>query len=214
MAEFGEDFFDDPFADDGHASIDDSFHGLGSQDGSGIASEIEPTPSSAESASSSSVSSAAPAATDQPAVTGQPAANGDGAQTANGPVAQGTGNLERMMESVLTAMLGTQEMFKAAMENRQTRSRKVYVPMPEKFDGRVGDYIDNWIDQFQTWFNHRERSEQVAVDDRERIEIAIQDCNTEVSLALRNHETRVARWTTWDSFARHMRTYASQESGF
>jgi hypothetical protein len=105
MTDFGEDFFDDPFADDGPASIDE-FHGFGSQDSTGLASgSIEPTPSSF------SVSNAAPVATS------------DDAQPANGPAAGTRGkNLEKMMETVLAAMLGTQEMFKATMENRQTRS--------------------------------------------------------------------------------------------
>jgi hypothetical protein len=31
--------------------------------------------------------------------------------------------------------------------------------MPDKFTGKVGDYIDSWLKQFETWFHQREMTE-------------------------------------------------------
>lgn len=42
--------------------------------------------------------------------------------------------------------------------NRDLRG-KVYVSILSKFDGKLGNYIENWLDQFQTWFLHQEREE-------------------------------------------------------
>jgi hypothetical protein len=41
--------------------------------------------------------------------------------------------------------------------------------MESKFNGKVGDYIENWLEQFQTWFTHRERVEGAPVDDAESL---------------------------------------------
>jgi hypothetical protein len=75
--------------------------------------------------------------------------------------------------------------------------------------------IENWLEQFQTWFLQRERVEQAPVDDREKIETAMQSCEPDVSVALQNHQRQVAEFSTWESFSRHMKaTYGSQETGF
>ena len=46
------------------------------------------------------------------------------------------------MGTAITALLESNRMIKASLLNRETRRHKVYVPMLDKFDGKVGDYID------------------------------------------------------------------------
>jgi hypothetical protein len=36
----------------------------------------------------------------------------------------------------------------AMMANRPGHGRKVSLPVPSKFNGNIGDYIDNWNDQY------------------------------------------------------------------
>ena len=59
----------------------------------------------------------------------------------------------------------------------------MYVPMPEKFDGKVEDFIEAWLEQFQTWFRHREQVEGT-VEARTCIETAIQNTKPGISLDL------------------------------
>jgi hypothetical protein len=44
--------------------------------------------------------------------------------------------------------------------------------MPEKFNGKVSDFIETWLKQFETWFRHQEQIEG-PVDDRIHIKTAI-----------------------------------------
>jgi len=46
------------------------------------------------------------------------------------------------MGTAITELLESNRMIKASLLNRETRRHKVYVPMLDKFDGKVGDYID------------------------------------------------------------------------
>ena len=86
--------------------------------------------------------------------------------------------------------------------------------MPDKFDGKVGDFVDSWLEQFQTWFAHREKVEG-PVDTRTRIETAIQNTRGDISLLLTKHEADYAEFPTWESFAQFMRSsYGSKECGF
>src|SRR5947199_8975947 len=55
----------------------------------------------------------------------------------------------------LAALLESNRLMQAKLSQRETKRRKVYVPMPEKFNGRVGDFIEAWLEQFKTWFHHR-----------------------------------------------------------
>jgi len=57
-----------------------------------------------------------------------------------------------LMGTAITALLESNRMIQASLLNCETRRHKVYVPMPDKFDGKVGDYIDGWLEQFETWF--------------------------------------------------------------
>jgi len=116
--------------------------------------------------------------------------------------------------TIVEAMVQSQQMFQAAVLNRDTRHRKVYVSMPDKFDGKIGDYIDGWLEQFQTWFAHREKVEG-PVDPRTRIETAIQNTHGDISLLLSKHKADYAEFPTWESFANFMKaSYGSKESGF
>ena len=120
----------------------------------------------------------------------------------------------RQVGNILEAILESNRMFMAALVNRDTRRKKVYVPMPDKFDGKVGDFVDSWLEQFQTWFAHCEKVEG-PVDTRTRIETAIQNTRGDISLLLTKHEADYAEFPTWESFAQFMRSsYGSKESGF
>jgi hypothetical protein len=64
--------------------------------------------------------------------------------------------------------------------------------------------------------SHAQRVEGAPIDDCERVDTAMQCCEADVSVGLRNHcDTLGARWATWESFSRHMKaTYGSQDTGF
>ena len=116
--------------------------------------------------------------------------------------------------TMAAAMMQLGTLVEAIVLNRDKRHRKVYVSMPDKFDGKFGDYIDGWLEQFQTWFAHREKVEG-PVDPRTRIETAIQNTRGDISLLLSKHEADPAKFPTWDSFANFMKaSYGSKESGF
>jgi len=59
------------------------------------------------------------------------------------------------INQALAALLESNRLMQAKLSQRETKRRKVYVPMPEKFNGRVGDFIEAWLEQFKTWFHHR-----------------------------------------------------------
>ena len=73
------------------------------------------------------------------------------------------------------------------LAQQRTRARKVYVPMPEQFNGKVGDFIEAWLEQFETWFRHREQVEG-DINERTRIETDIQNTKHEISLDLTHYE--------------------------
>src|SRR5579859_2148362 len=169
---------------------------------------------------SASASSDTPEIT--PAMTATPvdaAANGgvgDGV-TASTTASEMSGNERAMFLRLMENQQQLQEMLMATVQNqsRPGKTRRVYVPMPKTFDGKVGDYVENWLESFQVWFNHREKAEDVEMDEREKIDTAIQSCTENISRALRNHEARVHAWMTWDEFATHMRTtYSWKETVF
>jgi hypothetical protein len=107
----------------------------------------------------------------------------------------------RLMQQVLT-------------QSAATKKQRIYVAMPERFNGKVGDYIHAWLEQFETWFRHREQVEG-AVLERTRIETAMQNTKSDISLDLTHHEEDFGQWATWDAFALHMKeAYGSSESGY
>ena len=114
----------------------------------------------------------------------------------------------------LAALLESNRLMQTTLAQQRTRARKVYVPMPEQFNGKVGDFIEAWLEQFETWFRHREQVEG-DINERTRIETAIQNTKHEISLDLTHHERDYGEWMTWEAFATHMKdSYGSTESGF
>jgi len=114
----------------------------------------------------------------------------------------------------LAALLESNRLMQTTLAQQRTRARKVYVPMPEQFNGKVGDFIEAWLEQFETWFRHREQVEG-DINERTRIETAIQNTKHEISLDLTHHERDYGEWMTWEAFATHMNdSYGSTESGF
>src|SRR5437667_11670194 len=114
----------------------------------------------------------------------------------------------------LAALLDSNRLMQTTLAQQRTRTRKVYVPMPEQFNGKVGDFIEAWLEQFETWFRHREQVEG-DINERTRIETAIQNTKHEISLDLTHHERDYGEWMMWEAFATHMKdSYGSTESGF
>ena len=163
-----------------------------------------------------------------------PSTSREQSTTSQGTSTEGTGNTAKprttsipddvsntMLQQAITALINsnrvTQENIRLVHEKMDagvTRKRKVYISMPEKFDGRIGEYIESWIERFEIWFRYRERYD-AGVDQRERIETAIQDTERDVCLDLTDREKECGQWATWDEFATYMKeTYGSGESGF
>jgi len=100
------------------------------------------------------------------------------------------------------------------MDQAHQQKQKVYIAMPEQFNGKVGDFIDAWIKKFETWFHHCEQIEGT-IEEHTRIETAIQNTKSEISLDLIHHEADYGAWMTWDAFAAYLRdAYGSSESGY
>ena len=116
------------------------------------------------------------------------------------------------LKDAVVALVNSQKTMMEMMRN--SRKHKVYVDKPDKFDGKVGDYIETWLEQFGTWFSHREQIEGT-VEDRIRVETAIQTTAGDISHQLTRHQADYGRWETWEAFSKHMRdTYGSKEPGF
>jgi hypothetical protein len=118
------------------------------------------------------------------------------------------------LKDALTALVRSQQAMMERMDRDGHRKQKVYVAMPEQFNGRVGDFIDAWIEKFETWFRHREQVEGT-IKERTRIETAIQNTKPEISLDLIHHEGDYGTWMMWDAFSAYMKdTYGSSELGY
>ena len=110
-------------------------------------------------------------------------------------------------------MMRTQTFLMRTMAKKSNR-HKVYVPMPEKFTGKIGDYIDGWLEQFETWFRHREAVEG-PLQDEEKVDTAIQNTNADISLLLSRERKEYDQWHTWNSFAEYMkREYGNKDPGY
>ena len=95
----------------------------------------------------------------------------------------------------LAALVESNCLLQQTLLNREPRKQKVYVPMPEKFDGKIGDFIEAWLEQFETWFRHREQVEGL-VEDRMCIETTIQNTKSDISIDLTRHEADYGKWMT------------------
>jgi hypothetical protein len=74
-------------------------------------------------------------------------------------------------------------MIMKTMAAQKSRKHRVYVAMPDKFTGKVGDYIDSWLEQFETWFRHREMVEGTVEEDM-KVDTAIQNTSGDILLSL------------------------------
>ena len=67
--------------------------------------------------------------------------------------------------------------------------------MPDKFDGRVKDFIEAQLEQFETQFCHREHIEG-PIEGRMHVETAIQNTKADVSIDLTRHKADYGQWKT------------------
>ena len=65
------------------------------------------------------------------------------------------GSADVPLKDAVTALLRSQQAMMERMNQGRQQKQKVYVAMPEQFNGKVGDFIDAWIEKFETWFRHR-----------------------------------------------------------
>jgi hypothetical protein len=83
-----------------------------------------------------------------------------------------------------------------------------------KFDGKVGDYVEDWLEQLEFDFARCEKSGGL-IDARTKIDTAILNTSSDVGLVSSKHEKNYGEFPTWESFAKFMReTYGSHESGY
>ena len=71
--------------------------------------------------------------------------NSESSETANGGQPQ---TINDSLAALLESNRLLQHAFLSGHDSQ--RKRKVYVPMPEKFDGKIGDFIEAWLEQFET----------------------------------------------------------------
>ena len=81
---------------------------------------------------------------------------------------------------------------------------KIWVDKPERFNGKIGDSVENWLNGWELWFKHREK-QHGPEDERTKIETAMQCTTATVRSALARHERENGQWTTWDNFKRYMK---------
>src|SRR4030095_11030647 len=94
------------------------------------------------------------------------------------------------------------------------KSKKIWIDKPDKFDGKIGDSVENWLKGWELWFKHREKQDG-EVAPRTKVETAMQSAVDTVKSALARHERKAGEWLDWDSFASYMRAkYTSTDSGF
>src|SRR5579859_6115849 len=116
---------------------------------------------------------------------------------------------------ILQHLLESNQMMLKTLAMQKSRTHRVYVDMPDKFTGKVGDYIDSWLEQFETWFRHREMAEGTTVEEEMNVDTAIQNTSGDILLTLSRQQRDYGQWTTWKSFAEYMRTtYGSMDSGY
>ncbi|TMC16245.1 MAG: hypothetical protein E6J34_20320 [Chloroflexi bacterium] len=119
------------------------------------------------------------------------------------------------LSTAVTALVESNRAMQASLSQLGKRQQKLYVPMPEKFDGRIGDKIDAWLKRFETWYRHREQVEGCVVDPREQIDTAASNTEGTISLQIQNYEDDFGQFGTWDDFAIYMKeTYGSADTAY
>jgi hypothetical protein len=122
-----------------------------------------------------------------------------------------SGDNQAMMLSLIQSISRNSEAIADVVSTR--RKGKVYVDKPEKFEGATGDEIKSWIRRWETYYGQRERQDGV-IDDRTKIESALQTTSQAVGNALMRQEDEYGEWATWDEFKGFMLSkYSSSASG-
>ena len=128
---------------------------------------------------------------------------------------------QRLVEQLAQSTLQHEKMQRETQQlllqvlSSSSKSKKIWIDKPDKFDGKVGDYINSWLDTFDKFFEYRERSENKEVDHEERIAIAVNNTTRPLNEELIGHERTFGTWDTWDEFKNYMRErFETQESGF
>src|SRR5204863_1327475 len=109
----------------------------------------------------------------------------------------------------------TNTVLEQLVQNLNTgKKSKIWVDKPERFNGKIGDSVENWLNGWELWFKHREKQDGPE-EERTKIETAMQCTTATVRSALARHERENGQWTTWDSFQKYMKAkYTSTDSGF
>ena len=105
-----------------------------------------------------------------------------------------------LLQALLQANLQTQQL----LQRNSAAKKKIWVTKPDKFDEKIGDYILTWLDAFNKFFEHRERNENDVVDDRERIDIAVNTINSNLNMKLVNYEKEFGQFDSWKTFIDYM----------
>src|SRR5947199_8107063 len=93
------------------------------------------------------------------------------------------------------------------------KGQDVSIDKPDKFDGKIGDTVENWLNSWELWFDHREIQDGEA-GEKIKIDNAMQSTTEKVKLALARYK-RDKGWTDWNDFKKYMKTkYMSTDSGF
>ena len=125
----------------------------------------------------------------------------------------GSDNATFSYNDPLTALLESNRLLQEILLTR-SKKQKVYVFMPDKFDMRVGDFIEAQLEQFETQFHHREHIEE-PIERRMRVETAIQNTKTDISIDLTCYEADYRQWKTQKTFCDYIKaTYRSTEFGY
>ena len=109
----------------------------------------------------------------------------------------------------------TNTLLEQLVQNLNTgKKSKIWVDKPERFNGKIGDSVENWLNGWELWFKHREKQDGPE-EERTKIETAMQCTTATVRSSLARHEREGGPWTTWKSFQTYMRAkYTSTDSGF
>src|SRR5204863_1934836 len=98
----------------------------------------------------------------------------------------------------------TNSLLEQLVQNLNTgKKSKIWVDKPERFNGKIGDSVENWLNGWELGFKHGEKQDG-SEDERTKIETAIQCTTATVRSALARHERENGQMT-WDNFKRYMK---------
>src|SRR5437773_4832763 len=99
----------------------------------------------------------------------------------------------------------TNSLLEQLVQNLNTgKKSKIWVDKPERFNGKIGDSVENWLNGWELWFKHREKQDGPE-EERTKIETAMQCTTATVRSSLARHEREGGPWTTYSGFARYLK---------